>query len=219
MLLFSPSLLAEMLWLWCSSSCSVKAFLNTRCSYCDKWFSTVPNNGRGTQTYPHQIVLWLLLHKLHNKHTGLCCWLFVLPPHKTEGYFLLPVYHVTLMGTDSALEDATGGFLCPFSVQFGHGVSLYLNFLFFFSSAYFILCFLRLSLCTAPVCSFVFLSPVSDSRQGLIHVQCRHLSPPSNLCCQRFSSVWMATLSCVCRLVSWGVDMFPCVQHETECNR
>lgn len=41
------------------SGCGVPApallklfFLNTRCFYCDKWFSTQSNNGRGTQTYP-----------------------------------------------------------------------------------------------------------------------------------------------------------------------
>lgn len=87
MLLFSPSLLAEALRLWGSSFCSVEASLNTRCSYCDKWFSTVPNNSTGTQTHPHQIVPQLLEHKLHNEHTGLCERLFVLPPHETEGYF------------------------------------------------------------------------------------------------------------------------------------
>lgn len=135
--------------------------------------------------------------------------------------FWLPVYHVTLMGADSALEDTTGGFFRPLSVQFlGHYASLSnCSVLLSLSSAHFICSFFCPSLCSASVYSFVSLSPASDSRQSLIHVQCRHLFPPSNLCCQRFSSVWMARLSCVCTVVSWGVDMFPCVQHETECSR
>lgn len=65
------------------------------------------NLGSGAQTYPHQIVL-LLLRKLHNTQTGLCCCLC-----ETEGYFLLPVYHLALMGADGALEDASGGFQHP----------------------------------------------------------------------------------------------------------
>ncbi len=85
MLLFSPSLLAGMLWLWCSSSCSAKAFF---------WTPGAPiviNGSQLCQTIaeaprhiPHQILAQLLFHKLHNKHTGLYWWLFVL---NTEGYF------------------------------------------------------------------------------------------------------------------------------------
>uniref|UniRef100_A0A668TNT7 Uncharacterized protein n=1 Tax=Oreochromis aureus TaxID=47969 RepID=A0A668TNT7_OREAU len=72
--------------------------------------------------------------------------------------------------------------------------------------------------CSATVGSFVSLSAVFDSRRGLIHVQRLHLFPPSNLCCQRFYSVWMARLSCVCRTVLWVVDTFLHVQHETDCS-
>lgn len=131
---------------------------------------------------------------------------------------LLPVYlgeqEVTIMEADSPLKDATI-WLFYLSVD---QCFVQHSWLFFLSplTAH----FTSLSIfCSATVGSFVSLSAVFDSRRGLIHVQRLHLFPPSNLCCQRFYSVWMARLSCVCRTVLWVVDTFLHVQHETDCSR
>lgn len=174
--------------------------------------------GEAPRHIPHQIVPQLLCLKLHNKHTVLCRGLFVLPPHKTEGYFcflftMLALWELTVRWK-TLLEDCCGCLLASFL----SATPLYLCFHFLSSSAtHFTSCLLLPSLHSAPLPSFVSLSP--DSRQGLIHVQCLHLFPPGNLCCQGFSSVWMARLSYVCTVVSWGVDMFLRVQHETDCSR
>lgn len=217
MLLFSPSLLAETLWLWCSSSRAALFelfFLNTRCSYCDKWFSTVPNNSRGTQTYPSSnsssstnytmSTLDCAGGCLSCQHTRLRA-IFVCLPFYPDGNW-------------QTLEDTAGRF--PLAAFLAITPLLYtFPALLFISAAHFTSRFLLPALCSAPVRSFVSLSPVSDSKQGLIHVQCLHLFLPSNLCCQEFPSVWMARLSCVCKAVSWGVDTFLRVQHETDCSR
>lgn len=170
---------------------------------------------------PHQIVPLLLFHTLHNKHPGLCWRLFVLPPYSTESYFYFLFTMLLLFKPTVPWKTSPDIFLPVWLPSLSSSRPFHLHLL-LLSSPTLIShpassCFP--SLCWAPVGSFVSLSPGSDSRRGLIHVQCLHLFPPSNLCCQGFYSVWMAGLSCVCRALSWGVDTFLRVQHETDCSR
>lgn len=186
MLLFSPSLLAETLRLWCSSSRSVRAFFFFFLLSFFFWTPGAPiviNDSQLCRTIaeaprhiPHQTAPRPLFHKLHNKHTGLCRWLFVLPPHETEGYFPLPVYRVSQTVTDSRRR----GFLCSLIGQFlVHQPSLAK----FPRSPHPASSFLP-TLRSAPVHPFVSPSPAPDSKQAVMHVWCLHLFPPSNLCCQ-----------------------------------
>lgn len=131
MLLFSPSLLAETLWLWCTSSCffwTPGAPIVINDSQLCRTMAEAPRH------IPHQIVPQLLFHKLHNKHTGLCRRLFVLPPHKTEGYFcflftMLLLWELTVPWK-TLLEDFSAFWLASFlSIA-----ALYLHFPFFSSS-------------------------------------------------------------------------------------
>lgn len=108
---------------------------------------------------------------------------------RTFGYFCFSLYHTILIRYDRL----KGFMFLPIFWLLSHPPHfLFPNALLLSSSQNLPSSF------SAPVVSFVPPPPAPDSSRGLIHVRCLNLFMPSNLCCQVFYHVWMASRSCGC---------------------